>query len=247
MDFRRARPDTCAPRIVATAMSDRRTPDRDRLQQRLVAGLATLRLDLPESAIERLLDYVALLTRWNATYNLSAVRDPLEMVTRHLLDSLAIVDHVSGTTLADLGSGAGLPGIPLAIVAPQRAVSLVDSNGKKARFLRAAVRELKLENVRVLESRVEAVDGTFDCVTARAFASLADMLAWGGRLLVPGGVWLALKGRFPQDELSAVTPPFVVDAVLPLRVPGLDAERHVVVIKRVRDNAPHPQGPAQTA
>jgi len=247
MDFHCARPDTCAPRTVATAMSDRRTSDSDRLQQRLVAGLAALQLDLPEFAIGRLLDYVALLTRWNATYNLSAVRDPLEMVTRHLLDSLAIVAHVTGTTLADLGSGAGLPGIPLAIVAPQRAVSVVDSNGKKTRFLRAAVRELKLDNVRVVESRVEAVEGSFDCITARAFASLTEMLAWGGRLLAPQGVWLALKGRFPQDELSAVTSPFAVDAVLPLHVPGLDAERHVVVIKRVRDNAPHPQGPAPTA
>ncbi len=247
MDFRRARPDTCAPRIVATAMSDRRTPDSDRLQQRLVAGLAALQLDLPASAIERLLDYVDLLTRWNATYNLSAVRDPLEMVTRHLLDSLAIVPHVSGASLADLGSGAGLPGIPLAIVAPQRTVSVVDSNGKKTRFLRAAVRELKLDNVRVVESRVEAVDGRFDCITARAFASLTEMLAWGGPLLAPDGVWLALKGRFPQDELAAVASPFAVEAVVPLRVPGLDAERHVVVIKRVRDNAPRPQGPAETA
>ncbi|MET0224838.1 MAG: 16S rRNA (guanine(527)-N(7))-methyltransferase RsmG [Dokdonella sp.] len=227
-------------------MSDRRAPDSDRLQLSLVAGLAALQLDLPEAAIGRLLDYLALLTRWNATYNLSAVRDPLEMVTRHLLDSLAIAAHVSGATLADLGSGAGLPGIPLAIVAPQRAVSVVDSNGKKTRFLRAAVRELKLDNVRVVESRVEAVEGIFDCITARAFASLAEMLAWGGRLLAPEGVWLALKGRFPQDELSAVTPPFAVDAVLPLHVPGLDAERHVVVIKRVRDDTPHPQGPAQT-
>ncbi|MEP7042796.1 MAG: 16S rRNA (guanine(527)-N(7))-methyltransferase RsmG [Dokdonella sp.] len=228
-------------------MSDRRTFDSDRLRQRLVGGLAALPLDLPAAPVERLLDYVELLTRWNAAYNLSAVRDPLEMITRHLLDSLAIVPYVTGTTLVDLGSGAGLPGIPLAIVAPQRTVSLVDSNGKKTRFLRAVVRELKLDNVRVIESRVEAVDGTFDCVTARAFASLAEMLAWGGRLLAADGVWLAQKGRFPQDELAAVVPPFLVDTVLPLHVPGLDAERHVVVIKRVRDNVSDPQGPAESA
>jgi 16S rRNA (guanine527-N7)-methyltransferase len=216
--------------------------DRDPLRQRLCAGLAALQLDLPEAAIARLLAYVDLLARWNATYNLSAVRDPLEMIARHLLDSLAIVPYVRGGTLADLGSGAGLPGIPLAIVAPQQQVTLVDSNGKKTRFLRAAVRELGLANVRVAERRVEAVEGTFDCITARAFASLADMLGWGGSLLAPEGVWLALKGRFPQDELAALPAGFHVDAVVPLDVPGLDAERHVVVIKRVRTDVPDDQG-----
>jgi 16S rRNA (guanine527-N7)-methyltransferase len=212
--------------------------DRDPLRQRFSAGLAALHLDVPDAAVAKLLAYVELLHRWNGTYNLSAVRDPAEMVTRHLLDSLAIVPHVHGTTLADLGTGAGLPGIPLAIVTPQRAVTLVDSNGKKTRFLRAAVRELGLANVRVAESRVEDVPGTFDCITARAFASLADMLSWGGHLLAPDGVWLALKGRFPQDELAAVPTGFRVDAVIPLAVPGLDAERHVVVIKQVQNDVP---------
>lgn len=213
-------------------MTDRRAPDSDRLRQRLCAGLAALELDLPDVVIARLLAYVDLLARWNATYNLSAVRDPLEMVTRHLLDSLTIVPYVTGATLVDLGSGAGLPGIPLAILAPERAVTLVDSNGKKTRFLRAAVRELALTNVSVAEKRAEAVTGTFECVTARAFASLADMLEWGGHLLAPTGVWLALKGRFPQDELAALPIGFRVDEVRPLTVPGLDAERHVVVIRR---------------
>ncbi len=217
-------------------------PERDPLRQRLCAGLAALQLDLPADAIAQLLAYVTLLDRWNATYNLSAVRDPLEMITRHLLDSLAIVPYVRGDTLADLGTGAGLPGIVLAIIAPARKVSLVDSNGKKTRFLREAVRELALSNVSVVESRVEAVPGTFDCITARAFASLADMLGWGGSLLAPDGVWLALKGRFPQDELAEVPSGFHVDAVIPLRVPGLDAERHVVVIKRVRAEMPDDQG-----
>lgn len=205
--------------------------DRDSLRQRLGAGLAALRLDLPDATVERLLDYVGLLHRWNATYNLSAVRDPAEMVTRHLLDSLAIVPYVAGTTLADLGTGAGLPGIPLAIVAPERAVTLVDSNGKKTRFLRAAVRELRLANVSVAEARVEAMQGQFDCITARAFATLADMLAWGGHLLAPGGRWLALKGRHPQDEIDALPAGFAVEAVVPLAVPGLEAERHVVIIR----------------
>ena len=216
--------------------------DRDPLRQRLCAGLAALPLDLPEAAIARLLAYVDLLARWNATYNLSAVRDPLEMVTRHLLDSLAIVPYVRGETLADLGSGAGLPGIPLAIFAPQRQVTLVDSNGKKTRFLRAAVRELGLANVRVAECRVEAVKDTFDCITVRALASLADMLGWGGSLLAPEGAWLALKGRFPQDELAALPAGFHVDAVVALDVPGLDAERHVVIIKRAWADVPGDQG-----
>ncbi len=166
------------------------------------------------------------------------------MVTRHLLDSLAVLPYVRGATLADLGSGAGLPGVPFAIAAPQRAVTLVDSNGKKTRFLRAAARELGLSNVRVVESRVEAVEGTYDCVTARAFASLAEMLSWGGHLLAADGVWLALKGRFPEDELAAVPPGFAVEKVDALAVPGLDAERHVVVIKRVRPDAPERQGPS---
>ena len=205
--------------------------DRDPLRQRLGAGLAALRIDLPDDVVARLLDYLALLHRWNATYNLSAVRDPLEMVTRHLLDSLAVVPYVRGATLADLGTGAGLPGIPLAIVAPERAVTLVDSNGKKTRFLRAAVRELRLANVSVAEVRVEAVQGRFDCITARAFATLADMLAWGGHLLAPGGRWLALKGRHPQDEIDALPSGFAVEAVVPLVVPGLEAERHVVIIR----------------
>ena len=207
-------------------------PDRESLRQRLRAGVSELHLALDDAAIERLLDYVDLLQRWNAAYNLTAVRDPAEMVTRHLLDSLAILPHVRGATLADLGSGAGLPGIPLAIAAPEREVLLVDSNGKKARFLREAVRRLGLARTRVAESRVENVAGTFDCITARAFASLGEMLAWGGHLLAPDGRWLALKGRFPQDELAALPDEFVIENIVPLRVPGLDAERHLVVIRR---------------
>lgn len=214
--------------------------DRDSLRQRLGAGVAALQLELAHDTLERLLDYVDLLDRWNATYNLSAVRERGEMVTRHLLDSLSVAPFVRGATLADLGTGAGLPGIPLAIVAPERAVTLVDSNGKKTRFLRAAVRDLRLANVTVAESRVETAPGRHDCITARAFASLADMLGWGGHLLAPGGVWLALKGRDPQDEIAALPAGFRVDAVAPLAVPGLDAERCVVVIRRSGDAAPAP-------
>lgn len=208
--------------------------EREPLRQRLSAGLATLQLDLAEPTIERLLDYVDLLMRWNAAYNLTAVRDPGEMVTRHLLDSLAVLPHVSGERLADLGAGAGLPGIPLALAHPFTDVLLVDSNGKKARFLREAVRHLRLVNARVAESRVEAVSGEFDCITARAFATLADMLGWGGHLLSANGRWLALKGRFPQDELDNLPDGFEIEAIHRLQVPALDAERHLVIIKRSR-------------
>jgi 16S rRNA (guanine527-N7)-methyltransferase len=211
--------------------------DREPLRQRLREGLTALKLDLDDSTVERLLDYVALLVRWNAAYNLTAVRDAGEMVTRHLLDSLAVLPFVSGNSLADLGTGAGLPGMPLALAKPAMDVRLVDSNGKKTRFLREAVRHLKLARTRVDECRVEAVEGKFDCVTARAFATLADMLAWGGHLLEADGCWLALKGRFPQDELDNLPTGFTVEAVHRLDVPGLDAERHLVIIKRGPDGS----------
>lgn len=205
---------------------------RDLLQSRLDAGIDALGLDLPSGASVRLIDYLELLRRWNAAYNLTAVRDPGQMVTRHLLDSLAIAPHVTGANLADLGSGAGLPGIVLAIAAPQRTVTLVDTNGKKARFQREAVRALQLDNVEVVHARVQDVEGDFDCITARAFASLADMLAWGGHLLADRGRWLAMKGQRPDAELAALPPGFRLQGEHALRVPGLDAERRLLVLAR---------------
>jgi 16S rRNA (guanine527-N7)-methyltransferase len=206
--------------------------DRASLYARLQAGLAELGLAPGADACERLLDYVELLTRWNAAYNLTAVREPGEMVTRHLLDSLAVARLVRGDSLADLGTGAGLPGIPLAILAPEREHTLIDSNGKKVRFLREAVRALGLTNVRVLQSRVEEARGQFDCVTARAFATLGDMLRMGGHLLAPDGVWIALKGQLSKDEILGVPAGFVVAEVVALAVPGLGAARQVAIIKR---------------
>jgi 16S rRNA (guanine527-N7)-methyltransferase len=205
---------------------------REALQTQLERGIATLGTVLPEGAVARLLDYRELLERWNAAYNLTAVRNADEMVARHLLDSLAIIPFVEGATLADLGTGPGLPGIPLAIAEPAREVLMVDSNGKKVRFLREAIRTLKLTNGRALQSRVEDVEGTFDCITARAFASLADMLGWGGHLLAPGGVWLAMKGKHPAEELSGVPAGFTVEGIHVLTVPGVEGERHLVVIRR---------------
>ncbi|HEX7338377.1 MAG TPA: 16S rRNA (guanine(527)-N(7))-methyltransferase RsmG [Rhodanobacteraceae bacterium] len=205
---------------------------RPALERQLEDGVRALGLSLPDGATARLIDYLQLLAQWNRTYNLTAVRDPAAMVTRHLLDSLALLPHVTGTSAADLGSGAGLPGLVLAIADPARRWLLVDSNGKKARFLRAAVRELGLGHVDVAQERVEAVDGTFDCITARAFASLPDMLAWGGHLLAADGRWLAMKGQHPDGELAALPGGFAVEAEHRLTVPGLDAARHLIILHR---------------
>ena len=204
---------------------------------RLEAGLDALGLD--RAIATPLLDYLALLLHWNRTYNLTAVREPLEMVDKHLLDSLAMQPHVAdiaaaGGALADLGTGAGLPGIPLAIAKPGLQVALVESNGKKARFLREAVRQLGLRNATVAESWIEAFDApaAFDAITARALATLPLILELGGHLLKPDGRLLAMKGVVPEDEIAMLPPGWRVEAIQPLAVPGLAAERHLVVIGR---------------
>lgn len=209
----------------------------DALRHRLDTGLRALGLDAALAA--PLLAYLALLLRWNRTYNLTAVRDPQDMVTRHLLDSLAMHGALAplaarGGALADLGTGPGLPGIPLAIALPGLRVALVESNGKKARFLREAVRTLGLSNATVGESRIEAFGpaGGFDAITARALATLPKILALGGRLLAPGGRLLAMKGVVPRDEIEALPAGWAVERIEPLAVPGLDGERHLVVVGR---------------
>lgn len=212
--------------------------DRATKYARLRAGTTELGLTLSAQGCERLLDYLELLVRWNAVYNLTAVRDPSDMVARHLLDSLAVAPFVRGDSLADLGSGAGLPGIPLAILEPARQFVLIDSNGKKSRFLREVVRMLGLNNVRVEQIRAEDAQGQFDCITSRAFAGLAQMLAWGGHLLAPGGAWLAMKGLLKRDEIVALPGGFAIDRVEPLAVPGLGAARHLVIIRRTGALAP---------
>ena len=207
------------------------------LHAELAAGLDALGLSRDRAA--PLLAYLALLLRWNRAYNLTAIRDPREMVGKHLLDSLAMhasVDAIAaaGGSLADLGAGAGLPGIPLAIVKPGLHVTLVEANGKKARFLREAVRTLPLPNARVVESRIEAFDApaAFDAITARALATLPLILELGGHLLKPDGVLLAMKGALPSAEIDALPEGWTLQDVRPLTVPGLDAERHLVVVGR---------------
>ena len=204
------------------------------LRPELEAGLGALSLDT--ALATPLLDYVALLARWNATYNLTAIRDPREMLVKHLLDSLAMHAHLDGIgMLADLGTGPGLPGIPLAIAKPALQVALVESNGKKARFLREAVRQLGLGNARVIESRAEAFDapGAFDLITARALDRLAGILDVGGHLLAPQGRLLAMKGPRVDEEVAELPAGWGLLAVHDLTVPGLDAERHLVVVGRV--------------
>ena len=199
----------------------------------LRAGLAALAL--PGELAPPLLAYLDLLARWNRTYNLTAVRDPGEMVSRHLLDSLAMRPYLDGIgTLADLGTGPGLPGIPLAIAMPGLRVTLVEANGKKARFLREAVRMLGLGNAEVAESRIEALQrpGAFDAITARALATLPQILAFGAHLLAPGGTLLAMKGARPDEEIAALPPGWRLQALHRLQVPGLDGERHLAVVGR---------------
>lgn len=199
----------------------------------LRTGLALL--DLPGELATPLHAYLDLLARWNRAYNLTAVRDPREMVPRHILDSLAMNAHLDGiATLADLGTGPGLPGIPLAIARPALRVTLVEANGKKARFLREAVRTLGLGNAEVAESRIEALDrpGAFDAITARALATLPQILEFGGYLLAPGGKLLAMKGARPDEEIAALPRGWRLQTLQRLAVPGLEGERHLAVVGR---------------
>ncbi len=203
------------------------------LRKKLDTGLARLGLDLPEAVRDQLLTYVELLAKWNKAINLTAVRDPAEMVTRHLLDSLAVVPYFHGQRTIDVGTGGGLPGIPLAIVFPEREFVLLDSNSKKTRFLVQARASLGLENVTVVHERVEAFhdDGGFDCIITRAFAPVADILTGSRHLLTPNGEFLAMKGAVPEQELAALPQGFHLLEVIALKVPGLEQEqRHLLRI-----------------
>lgn len=181
-------------------------------------------------AADQLTRYVELLARWNQAFNLTAVRDPAEMVSRHIMDSVVIAPFVKGGSLADVGTGAGLPGIVLAILRPELDVALIDSNGKKTRFCRQAATELGLQNVAVEHLRVEdyRTNERFATVVSRAYASLEDFVSSTRHLLNEGGTLLAMKGAYPHDEMNHLPAGIRVVAVHPLVVPGLDAERHVV-------------------
>jgi 16S rRNA (guanine527-N7)-methyltransferase len=199
----------------------------------LSRGLAAMRLELPEEGREKLLAYVALLHKWNRTYNLTALKDEGKALGRHLLDSLSILPFVPAGRLLDVGSGGGAPGIPLAIVRPDLPIVLLDGNSKKAAFLRQAAIELELTNVSVHGGRVEQYHPAegFSAIVARAFAELADFVALSRHLPVADGVWLAMKGVWPHDEIARLPDDVRVDAVHRLDVPGVDGERHLVVLR----------------
>ncbi|EAQ3300359.1 16S rRNA (guanine(527)-N(7))-methyltransferase RsmG, partial [Salmonella enterica] len=180
-----------------------------------------------------LVAYVDMLHKWNKAYNLTSVRDPAEMVVRHILDSIVVAPYLQGQLFIDVGTGPGLPGIPLAIVLPDAHFTLLDSLGKRVRFLRQVQHELRLENITPVQSRVEAYpsEPPFDGVISRAFASLNDMVSWCHHLPGEKGRFYALKGQLPEDEIASLPDEFSVESVEKLRVPQLEGERHLVIIK----------------
>lgn len=201
-------------------------------EQQLRSGLDQSKIHYSDQQIEQWLGYLGLLNKWNKAYNLTSVRDPIEMVSRHLLDSLSLVPFVEAEQLIDVGTGPGLPGIPLAIAFPEKHFSLLDSNGKRTRFLQQVKLELKLENIAILNGRVEdhQPDVPYQAVLSRAFASLADMINWTSHLCAAGGVFMAMKGQYPEAEINDLPDGFIVTEINPLHVPGSAAERHLVKI-----------------
>ena len=202
-------------------------------QQDLEAGLCELNLNCSSLQLEKLLKHLELLQRWNKAFNLTAIRDPLQMVRLHLLDSLAIHPYVQGLkSIIDVGTGPGLPGIPLAILNPEINFTLLDSNGKKTRFLFQAINELKLTNASEINHRVEAYQPNqlFDAVISRAFSSISDMLNQCDHLVSDQGCFLAMKGKKPDSELSQMTKAYKVVEVSEVNVPLIDSERHLIKI-----------------
>jgi 16S rRNA (guanine527-N7)-methyltransferase len=207
---------------------------------RLDQGLERLAIPVDAEQRRRLLALLALLHKWNRAYNLTAIRSPEEMVSRHLLDSAAVLPHIAGPTLLDVGAGPGLPGLVLAILRPEVAVTLLDSNGKKVRFQRQVVMELGLANVTPVQARVEAFSGQFDQVISRAFASLGDFVSLTLPLVAPGGQWLAMKGPAVEDELAGVPDEVVPVARHTLTVPYDVGSRLLVILERQADPRARP-------
>ncbi len=212
------------------------------LEAGLRAGVASLGLELTEAQVQTLLAYQDWVAKWNRVYNLTALRDPQEMLTHHLLDSLAVVQPLrrhlaqrgqgAQPRLLDVGSGAGLPGVVLAITCPELDVSCVDTVAKKALFIQQVAAALRLPNLHGVHARVETLTQPFDVVTSRAFASLVDFTQWSAGALAGQGVWMAMKGKVPHDEMAALPAGVEVFHVEPLTVPGLDAERCIVWMRR---------------
>lgn len=209
--------------------------DRALLSQVLADGINEMKLDVTVSQQEKLLDYLALMNKWNSVYNLTSLRDPMQMVTHHVLDSLAAVPaFAAARNVLDVGAGGGLPGIVLAISRPDMKVSMIDTVHKKTAFLKQVKAELELANVSVYTMKVQDLDVSdkFDVITSRAFADLSDFLEWSGHLLAQGGKFIALKGTAPAEEQERVPPQWKVTGLQPLQVPRLGAERHLVFVER---------------
>mgnify|MGYP000927066524 CR=1 FL=1 len=203
-------------------------------RQKLQSGLKEMGLDLSGEQQDKLLAYVEMLKKWNKTYNLTALRDESQIISHHLLDSLTLPPYLEGAqTMLDVGSGGGQPGIPAAVCRPDLQITLLDANTKKTSFLQQAAIELELKNVRVVSGRVEAVQGLrADVITSRAFAELADFVNWTVHLLQDGGRWAAMKGVYPAAEIDRLPDSVCVERVDKIRVPQLNAERHMVILRK---------------
>ncbi|MGI9264363.1 MAG: 16S rRNA (guanine(527)-N(7))-methyltransferase RsmG [Gammaproteobacteria bacterium] len=208
---------------------------KDPLKESVETGLQALELPLPGRAVSQLLDYLRLLEKWNKVYNLTAVRQPGEMVCRHLMDSLSVTPWLRGKSVADVGTGGGLPGVPLAIARPDLCFTLIDSSGKKTRFLKHALGKLALDNVSVAQCRVEDYDGApaFDTVISRAFSTVGDFVLLAGHLCRPGGRLLAMKGVAPVSDSAQLPEGWSVEEIHKLEVPGLNAERHLLLVSQL--------------
>ncbi|SFN69423.1 16S rRNA (guanine(527)-N(7))-methyltransferase RsmG [Xenorhabdus japonica] len=201
---------------------------------KLESLLAKTNIELTLEQKQQLVAYVDMLNKWNKAYNLTSVRDPQQMLVRHIMDSIVVNPYLHGTRFIDVGTGPGLPGVPLAIVRPESHFTLLDSLGKRVRFLRQVQHELGLTNIEPVQSRVEEFipEPLFDGVISRAFASLQDMLSWCSHLPQPlEGRFYALKGVLPKDELTQLPTEIVLDTVIPLQISGLDEQRHLVILK----------------
>jgi 16S rRNA (guanine527-N7)-methyltransferase len=209
--------------------------DRAALAHVLAEGIAEMKLDVSAAQQDKLMDYLALMSKWNGVYNLTSLRDPMQMVTHHLLDSLAAVPaFVDARNVLDVGAGGGLPGIVLAITRPGMKVSMIDTVHKKTAFLKQVKAELELSNVTVHTMKVQDLDVSdkFDVITSRAFADLSDFLNWSGHLLAEGGKFIALKGTAPAEEQERIPTEWRITGLQPLQVPRLGAERHLVFVER---------------
>ncbi len=205
------------------------------LRVKLDSLIAQTDLDVSEQQREQLVGYVELLNKWNKAYNLTSVRDPSDMLVKHILDSMVVSPYLDGERFIDVGTGPGLPGIPLAIMNPEKSFVLLDSLGKRIRFIKQVLHELGIQNVVPVQSRVEEFDpeGGFDAVLSRAFASMSDMVEWCEHLpRKDSGVFFALKGQLPQEEITALPEWCSVTDVKPLKVPELEGERHLVILSR---------------